>query len=169
MDEQLNEQSMPCPVCRETIKVGALKCRFCNSNLRTTAAEQEAETERVLFSGHPVIIYSAWQWLAVIGTVGIAFIYYWLASISVTYQITTQRIKIEHGILSKLLESVELFTIEHFDVYKPLGMRLAGYSSIRLRSTDASLPIISIYGVVDLENLADSLRECSLRERTRAA
>ncbi|MDP1977842.1 PH domain-containing protein [Undibacterium sp.] len=167
MDEQLNEQSMPCPVCRETIKVGALKCRFCNSNLRTTAAEQEAETERVLFSGHPAIIYSAWQWLAVICTVGIAFLYYWLASISVTYQITTQRIKIEHGLLSKLLESVELFTIEHFDVYKPLGMRLAGYSSIRLRSTDASLPIISIYGVADLENLADSLRECSLRERTR--
>ncbi|MCH8621283.1 PH domain-containing protein [Undibacterium sp. TS12] len=167
MSEASIDQSMPCPICRETIKVGALKCRFCNSDLRAVTDAQDAESEHILYSGHPAVIYSAWQWLAVFCTLGIAYVYYWLESIAVTFHITTQRIKIERGVLSKLLESVELFTIEHFDVYKPLGMRLAGYSSVRLRSSDASSPVISIYGIDGLEKLADELRECSLRERAR--
>ncbi len=167
MNEPLSDQVMSCPICRETIKLGALKCRFCNTDLQAMATAQAFEQESTLYSGHPVVIYSAWQWLAVIFTLGLAYLYYWLESISVSFHITTQRIKIERGVLSKLLESVELFTIEHFDVCKPLGMRLAGYSSIRLRSSDASWPVIEIYGIQDLEQLADQLRECSLRERTR--
>lgn len=167
MSEQLSNQTVLCPVCRETIKFGALKCRFCNTDLKAAAIEQAAEQENIVFSGHPVVIYSAWQWLFVVCTLGVAYAYYWLESISITFHITTQRIKIERGVLSKLLESVELFTIEHFDVYKPLGMRLLGYNCIRLRSSDTSWPVISIYGIPELDKLADVLRECSLRERAR--
>lgn len=156
-----------CPSCGETIKLAAVKCRFCNTMLTTYKADQETEVEKPLFIGHPAIIYSAWQWIAVLLTVGIAYIYYWLKSIAITYQITTQRIKIEKGILSKSMDSVELFTIEHFDLKKPLGMRLAGYCILGLRSTDSEYQAVSIYGVKGLESLADTLRECSLRERTR--
>jgi uncharacterized membrane protein YdbT with pleckstrin-like domain len=85
----------------------------------------------------------------------------------VHYRITTQRIKLERGLLSKVQESLELFRIDHFELRKPIGSRLLGQSSLHLYSSDAELENFSIYGVPHLEALADELRDCQLRERAR--
>src|SRR6202030_3547240 len=83
-------------------------------------------------------------------------------SLRVHYEITTQRIKLERGILSKVQESLELFRIDHFELRKPLGMRLLRQASLHLFSSDAELENFSIYGVPNLESLADTLRNCQL-------
>jgi len=163
----VSDDTKPCPVCGETIKAAAIKCRFCNTDLQAFAAAHEAEIEKTLYSGHPAVIVSFWQWIAVIFTIGIAFVVYWFRSLAVEFEITTQRVKIERGLLSKVKENVELFRIDHFEIEKPLGMRLAGHCRLHLRSSDSSFPSVVIYGIPGLEQLADTLRECSLRERAR--
>jgi uncharacterized membrane protein YdbT with pleckstrin-like domain len=163
----MSDDTKACPVCGETIKSAAIKCRFCNTDLAAFAAEREAEVEKMLFSGHPAVIYSAWQWIAVVFTLGLAWIYYWLKSLGMSYEITSQRVRIERGLLSKTKDSIEVFRIDHFDLHKPLAMRMVGQCLLHLRSSDSSFATIVLYGIPNLEKLADSLRECSLRERTR--
>lgn len=189
-----------CPVCGETIKAAAIKCRFCNTDLTAFAATKDLDTEKDLFVGHPAIIYTVGQLFPFIVVIAVTIlvgylmeaqyignsgndiaylvgfflvacaaicIHYYVRSRSIRYEITTQRIKLEHGLLSKVQESLELFRIDHFELRKPLGKRLLGQASLHLFSSDAELENFSIYGVPNLEALADQLRNCQLRERTR--
>jgi hypothetical protein len=94
-----------------------------------------------------VLSFASKTWLQVLYVIlgyaaicGMLYLRLYLASLSRHFTITTQRIMIEDGLLSKTQESLELFRIDHFELNKPITWRPFGYMSLRLFTSDAELP-----------------------------
>ena len=162
-----SSDTKPCPACGEIIKASALKCRFCGTDLEAFVAKREGAIERTLFSGHPAALYSIGRWALAIVTLGIAALCYWLASRATRFELTTQRVRIERGVLSRTRQDTELFRIDDIALTEPLGMRMVGQAILYLRSTDRTTPEIRIYGVPGILELAEQLRTAAMHERER--
>lgn len=147
--------------------VGAHKCRFCGTDIDAYVAAREATQENTLFEGRPAVVYSFGQCVIIAITLGIAALVYWVRSHSVRFIITTQRVRIERGLFSKMQDNLELFRVDHIDLHKPLGQRMLGYCTVHLHSSDAGMSSVYLYGIPHLDQMADTLRDCSLRERSR--
>jgi uncharacterized membrane protein YdbT with pleckstrin-like domain len=116
--------------------------------------------------GNPVL-HSVYVFLGLLVVCGLLYLRLYLYSVTTHYTITTQRIVMKRGLLSQKQEPLEIFRIDHMELRTPITWRVLGQAHLHLFSSDAEFSNFSIYAVPNLEALANTLRECQLRERTR--
>lgn len=135
----------------------------------TTRADPAAsEAEEVLFEGRPALIPSLGSLLLVILTLGLWLIPRYWRRLGVHYRVTSRRIVVETGVLSKRLEQVDLYRVNDYTVERPFLQRLMGTGNLLLKTMDKTTPHVNLLGVkADLLGLYERLRAATEIERTR--
>ena len=129
---------------------------------------QASADEETLFEGKPATLPSIGAWLVAILTLGIAMLYFLARSAAVSYKVTTRRVIVERGLLSKRLEQVDVYRIRDFVVERPFGQRLVGTGNIQLLTADATTPAIELRDLhTDVVALYENLRGAADADRAR--
>jgi uncharacterized membrane protein YdbT with pleckstrin-like domain len=117
------------------------------------------EPEQKFFEGHPHPIGSVSRLAIALLTLGLAYIYFWLRSRSVTYLVSDQRILIEEGLFSQTTHTIELYTIEDIEIQKPFGQRLLGTGNLIIHTKDRTNPTLVLARLpVDVRQLYELMR-----------
>ncbi|HEV8247578.1 MAG TPA: PH domain-containing protein [Polyangiaceae bacterium] len=124
--------------------------------------------EETLFDGYPALVQNLGQLLLAIVTLGIALLFFWWQSRGRHYRVTTRRVVVETGILSKRLEQVDLYRVNDYTVLRPFGQRVMGTGTLQLRTMDKSSPEVLLAGIkTDVVALYEKVRVATEADKKR--
>ncbi len=82
----------------------------------------------------------------------------WLVIRSTKYSLSTQRLRLESGVLTKSLDEVELYRVKDTQLHQTVVDRALGIGSVLILSSDETMPHINLAKVPDPVNLREKLR-----------
>lgn len=122
--------------------------------------------EELIFDGYPAVLGTVGAVLLALLTLGLSAIVGWVRARSVHYRVTSQRVVIERGLVSKTMEQVDLYRVVDYAVERPLGQRLVGTGTLVLETQDATSREIRIEKVrTDVRALYERVRFATEREK----
>jgi len=74
------------------------------------------------------------------------------------YTVTTERVGLRRGILTKRTDSIELYRVKDTTVIEPFFLRLFGLSDIILTSSDRTTPLIVLHAIPNGMDLREKIR-----------
>jgi uncharacterized membrane protein YdbT with pleckstrin-like domain len=132
------------------------------------SASPNQENEDVLFEGRTALIPTFRTLCLVVVTLGLWLFIRWYRTLGKHYRVTTRRIVIETGVLSKKLEQVDLYRISDYTVERPFGQRLLGTGNLLLKTYDKTTPQLDILHVkTDVVALYERLRSATEADKAR--
>jgi uncharacterized membrane protein YdbT with pleckstrin-like domain len=129
------------------------------------------QEERTLWEGHPSHVkdlgFHLVCWSLVIG---IPFsIWRYLETRFCRYEVTSERIRVTTGVLSRRMDEIELYRVKDTTIDQPFFLRLFGLANLVVTTSDASTPTVVLKAIPDATSLRENLRGSveKLRDRKR--
>lgn len=82
----------------------------------------------------------------------------WLGTRFNVYEITSERIIVTTGILTRRRTELELYRVRDYQVIEPFALRLVGRGNIQLVTSDRTTPTLFLHAVPDVVTLKDQIR-----------
>jgi membrane protein YdbS with pleckstrin-like domain len=97
----------------------------------------------------------------------------WLSVRSRRYELTTERLLMSQGVLSRSSQNLELYRVRDYVLSEPWCLRLFGLGDIQLASNDESNPTVVLTAVPGARALRDQIRQqveqCRDKKRVRVS
>jgi len=114
-----------------------------------------------------------WLLIAVALVAVLFLLFEFLVQRTTVYEVTTQRIRISRGILTRRTEEVELYRANDTALVEPLALRMFGLGTIEVRTMEEGAPVVELVAVSGARRLREDLRThieaCRDRKRVRMA
>ncbi len=81
-----------------------------------------------------------------------------LTTRSVSYELSTERLKTSEGVFNRVTETLELYRVKDIETRQPFFLRMAGLEDVYLQTSDASSPLVIISAVPSAVGIADKTR-----------
>lgn len=91
----------------------------------------------------------------------------WIATRCHRYEITSERVKITTGLLSRKTSELELYRVRDYSVVEPFWLRLVGCGDVVLVTSDRTTPHFVLRAVPHARELKDQIRTQTERMRQR--
>jgi uncharacterized membrane protein YdbT with pleckstrin-like domain len=82
----------------------------------------------------------------------------WLVVKNTKYELTTERLRMRHGVLNKKLDELELYRVRDYKLDQPFFLRLFSLGNVILQTSDRTHPTVLIEAVPNAEELREQLR-----------
>jgi uncharacterized membrane protein YdbT with pleckstrin-like domain len=89
----------------------------------------------------------------------------WIGTKCHRYEITSERIKITTGLLSRRTQEIELYRVRDYSLVEPFWLRLVGCGDVVLSTADRSTPNTVLHAVPHATGLKDQIRAHTERMR----
>lgn len=96
------------------------------------------------------VFYAAWKW--------------WEIK-SIVYILTSQRLRVQYGIINKVTDDLELYRIKDSQLNEPIMLRVFGVSNLTIISSDSTNPVLELTAIHNGSQVRDLLRELTLQAR----
>ena len=91
----------------------------------------------------------------------------WLVVKNMKYELTTERLRMRHGVFNKKLDELELYRVRDYKLDQPFFLRIFSLGNIIMQTSDRTHPTVVIQAIADAENLREQLRTYVEACRTR--
>ena len=82
----------------------------------------------------------------------------WLRIRSFVYEITTERIRVTNGLLSRRTTELELYRVRDYTIEEPLLLRFVNRGDLILSTADRSSPTLVLHAIPNVTALKDQIR-----------
>jgi len=86
-------------------------------------------------------------------------LYKWLIINAYNYELTSERFRVTTGIFTKKFEEIELYRIRDYSIVQPFFLRLFSLGNVILKTSDKTMPDLTISAIKDFINVKDKIRE----------
>lgn len=85
-------------------------------------------------------------------------IWRWLVTRCTRYELTSERLRMQTGVLNRSVEELELYRVKDSRFSQTFLGRMVGIGDVTIYSTDSSTPVVMLKGVADAQRVRESLR-----------
>ena len=91
----------------------------------------------------------------------------WLVVKYTKYELTTERLRLRHGVLNKETDDLELYRVRDYKLVQPFWLRVFSLGNVELKTSDRSHPVVTIKAIKDGEAMRELLRKYVEENRVR--